>query len=144
MGYDIPYKRLHVQPSKLPACCLLLSCRNGDLDIYTVAVDNVPTEWQEDPRWSGPWGGGNPGLPAHAARYPSRWLPRTTQLQAAGAAAGNLGPAPKHQTSSGISEGVDASNKSNDGLDEASCDALGQHPSLDFHLVDFLRVPKRG
>ena len=32
---------------------------NGDLHLYTVATDAVPCEWVQDPRWSGPGGGGD-------------------------------------------------------------------------------------
>ncbi|EFJ44074.1 hypothetical protein VOLCADRAFT_65342, partial [Volvox carteri f. nagariensis] len=54
--------RLHIGPS-------------GDLQLYTLALDEVPTRWQEDPRWRGRGGGGNPGVVAHEAHYPSRWVP---------------------------------------------------------------------
>mmetsp|Transcript_31178 Transcript_31178/g.92979 ORF Transcript_31178/g.92979 Transcript_31178/m.92979 type:complete len:255 (-) Transcript_31178:755-1519(-) len=53
----------------------------GDLEIYTLAMHKVPTAWREDPRWAGHNGGGGApakGVPAHAAKWPSRWLPEST------------------------------------------------------------------
>ncbi|KAG2491434.1 hypothetical protein HYH03_010220 [Edaphochlamys debaryana] len=56
------FVRMHIGPT-------------GDLRLYSLALDKVPTRWQEDPRWRGPHGGGWPGVGAHEASYPSRWLP---------------------------------------------------------------------
>ena len=49
---------------------------SGDLHVYTVATDDVPSSWREDPRWRGPrgGGGGSAALP-HEAAHPSRWAP---------------------------------------------------------------------
>ena len=49
---------------------------SGDLHVYTVATDAVPSAWCEDPRWRGPGGGGGgTHRPAHEAAHPSRWAP---------------------------------------------------------------------
>lgn len=56
------FSRLHISPS-------------GDLHIYTLAMDKVPAEWKEDPRWRGRSGAGSRKCPAHAAEVPSRWIP---------------------------------------------------------------------
>ncbi|KAK9823894.1 hypothetical protein WJX72_006230 [[Myrmecia] bisecta] len=48
---------------------------DGDLEIYGLAMDKVPCQWREDPRWRGPVGGGRRLQPSHKAEYPSRWLP---------------------------------------------------------------------
>ncbi|GFR41995.1 hypothetical protein Agub_g2809, partial [Astrephomene gubernaculifera] len=66
----------------------------GDLRLYALALDEVPARWQEDPRWRGPLGAGRPGVPAHEALFPSRWLPapqahRSTAAAAAAAARRN-------------------------------------------------------
>ena len=49
---------------------------SGDLHVYTIATDDVPSSWREDPRWRGPrgGGGGSAALP-HEAAHPSRWAP---------------------------------------------------------------------
>lgn len=57
------FTRLHITP-------------NGDLEVYSLAVNVVPTSWKEDIKWRGPFGGGNPECPAHKAEYPSRWIPK--------------------------------------------------------------------
>ncbi len=65
--------------------------RDGDLEIYTLAIDKVPTAWREDPRWRSPQGGGNAALPAHLAKHPSRWLPAWAR-HLVGASSGPLAP----------------------------------------------------
>jgi hypothetical protein len=67
---------------------------DGDLHIYTVATDDVPTRWLEDPRWRGPGGGGGAAAaarPAHEAAHPSRWAPAAAVL---GRRAGRAGAEP--------------------------------------------------
>ncbi|KAK9809330.1 hypothetical protein WJX73_005806 [Symbiochloris irregularis] len=56
------FSRLHISPS-------------GDLHIYSLAMDKVPSEWKEDPRWRGRTGAGSRRGPSHAAQVPSRWVP---------------------------------------------------------------------
>jgi hypothetical protein len=71
-----------------------LPCREGDLEIFTFAVTRVPSRWREDPRWRGPLGGSNRLLPAHSARYPSRWIPAWgSRLRSSWAAAWGTPPA---------------------------------------------------
>lgn len=49
--------------------------RSGDLEMFGLALEKVPHSWREDPRWRTPHGGGNRDLPAHRAKFPSRWVP---------------------------------------------------------------------
>ncbi|KAI7840166.1 hypothetical protein COHA_005949 [Chlorella ohadii] len=49
--------------------------RSGDLEMFGLALEKVPHSWREDPRWRTPHGGGNRELPAHRAKFPSRWVP---------------------------------------------------------------------
>ncbi|KAL7207855.1 hypothetical protein ACSBR1_029745 [Camellia fascicularis] len=44
---------------------------DGDLEVYTLAVDKVPREWKLDPRWDG-----EPRQPqqlSHLRKFPSKW-----------------------------------------------------------------------
>lgn len=43
--------------------------------MFGLALEKVPHSWREDPRWRTPHGGGNRDLPAHRAKFPSRWVP---------------------------------------------------------------------
>ncbi|BDA40538.1 hypothetical protein COCOBI_01-1910 [Coccomyxa sp. Obi] len=56
------FSRIHITPE-------------GDLHVYGLAIDQVPCQWREDPRWRSSSGGGSRRRPAHLADYPSRWLP---------------------------------------------------------------------
>lgn len=56
------FLRLHVTPE-------------GDIEVFSLGLKKVPTEWREDPRWKTPGGGGEAGAVAHQARWPSRWMP---------------------------------------------------------------------
>mmetsp|Transcript_9811 Transcript_9811/g.28079 ORF Transcript_9811/g.28079 Transcript_9811/m.28079 type:complete len:490 (-) Transcript_9811:369-1838(-) len=49
--------------------------REGKLRIWALAIDQVPEEWQEDPRWRGFLGGSDRRTPSYKAKFPSRWLP---------------------------------------------------------------------
>ncbi|XAR61855.1 hypothetical protein NMG60_11016389 [Bertholletia excelsa] len=41
---------------------------NGDLEVFTLAVDKVPKEWKLDPNWDA-----EPKLLSHLRKYPSKW-----------------------------------------------------------------------
>ena len=72
--HDEAFSALRVREHK--GFTRLRVARNGDLHVYTVATDAVPSSWREDPRWRGPrgGGGGSAALP-HEAAHPSRWAP---------------------------------------------------------------------
>ncbi|GIL77238.1 hypothetical protein Vretifemale_6729 [Volvox reticuliferus] len=111
--------RLHIGPS-------------GDLQLYTLALDEVPTRWQEDPRWWGPNGGGSPSVMAHEAHYPSRWVPvgsEVGQKQDGGAAAQRASA-----TSVSARGGAAAA---------AAAAAVGTAPSTKWRLVDYVFVPRK-
>lgn len=95
------------------------------MEVYTVATDGVPSAWREDARWRGPEGGGNPGVAAHAARFPSRWLPAPRRRQ--------------HHSPPASLDGT-GDNKT-DNLRPAAL-SLGQD-GVDWHMVDYLRVPRQ-
>ncbi|GMH04052.1 hypothetical protein Nepgr_005891 [Nepenthes gracilis] len=42
--------------------------RDGDLEVYTLAVDKVPKEWKLDPKWDG-----ESQQMSHLREYPSKW-----------------------------------------------------------------------
>ncbi|KAF4366336.1 hypothetical protein G4B88_012806 [Cannabis sativa] len=45
--------------------------KDGDLEVFTLAVDKVPKEWKLDPDWDG-----EPNLPhqqSHCRKFPSKW-----------------------------------------------------------------------
>ncbi|KXZ46777.1 hypothetical protein GPECTOR_40g511 [Gonium pectorale] len=73
--YDEAFSSLREANCK--SFCRLHIGPGGDLRLYTLALDDVPNRWREDPSWRGPnGGGGGPGAAAaHEAHYPSRWIP---------------------------------------------------------------------
>jgi hypothetical protein len=71
----------------------LLPHRNGNLEIFTLAIDQVPSQWREDPTWRGRKGGGNPQLASHNAACPSRWIPKAEAIKKRGTSR-NAGNAP--------------------------------------------------
>ncbi|GLI59475.1 hypothetical protein VaNZ11_001358 [Volvox africanus] len=111
--------RLHIGPS-------------GDLQLYTLALDEVPTRWQEDPRWWGPHGGGSSGVVAHKAQYPSRWMPVGSELG---------------QKQDGQVAAQRASATSVSARGSAADTALGAAgsttPSAKWRLVDYVFVPRK-
>lgn len=44
---------------------------DGDLEVYTLAVDKVPKEWKLDPDWDGETK--HPHELSHLRRFPSKW-----------------------------------------------------------------------
>ncbi|CAM8972156.1 unnamed protein product [Rhodiola kirilowii] len=52
--------------------------RDGDLDVFTLAVDKVPKEWKLDPKWDG-----DAQQPSHAVKVPSKWKAAVSQLDPA-------------------------------------------------------------
>ena len=111
--------RLHITPE-------------GDLEIFTLGMDRVPTAWREDPRWYGAAGAGSGRMPAHAAAYPSRWLPadasqRVDSFSGEYEAAGVWGTA-RHRTAADE--------------EESAATAAASGPSLGLRLVDYVKVPR--
>eukprot|EP00210_Caulerpa_lentillifera_P006894 g6591.t1 len=53
--YDEAFSALRIQHHK--GFCRMKICKNGDLEVFTVAVDRVPEKWIEDPSWRKPSGG---------------------------------------------------------------------------------------
>ena len=43
---------------------------NGDLELFSIAVDRVPERWVEDPRWRGHGGGLQTQAPSRLAQTP--------------------------------------------------------------------------
>ncbi|XP_044475287.1 uncharacterized protein LOC123203157 [Mangifera indica] len=48
--------------------------RDGDLEVFTLAVDKVPKEWKLDPDWDRET---NPQQPSHLRQFPSKWSAAT-------------------------------------------------------------------
>ncbi|TMX01141.1 hypothetical protein EJD97_025080 [Solanum chilense] len=44
---------------------------NGDLEVFTLAVDKVPKEWKLDPKWDGE--SKHPQDPSYLQKFPSKW-----------------------------------------------------------------------
>ncbi|XP_059637902.1 uncharacterized protein LOC132279866 [Cornus florida] len=51
--------------------------RDGDLEVFTLAVDKVPKEWKLDPKWDGELR--QPQQLSHLRRYPSKWRAVSSQ-----------------------------------------------------------------
>ncbi|KAL1353818.1 hypothetical protein HN51_042409 [Arachis hypogaea] len=49
---------------------------NGDLEVYTLAVDKVPKDWKLDPDWDGETK--NPQQLSHLRKHPSKWRAATS------------------------------------------------------------------
>ncbi|KAL6316076.1 hypothetical protein AAG906_015583 [Vitis piasezkii] len=49
--------------------------RDGDLEVFTLAVDKVPKEWKLDPDWDGE----QPKQLSHLRKFPSKWSAATPQ-----------------------------------------------------------------
>lgn len=95
--------------------------KDGDLEIFTLGYDRVPTVWREDPRWHGEQGAGSGQIAAHAATYPSRWVPAGVSK----AGAGQLSQADDSTSIPAGSPGV------------------GDDASLGLRVVDYLKVPRQ-
>jgi len=104
--------RLHITPE-------------GDLEIFTLGMDRVPTSWREDPRWYGPGGAGNGRMPSHVATYPSRWVP-------AESCSGEF-------DAGGLWDGTQQ--QGGEGDDEKAAEAAGP-ASMGLRLVDYVKVPR--
>lgn len=51
--------------------------RDGDLEVFTLAVDKVPKEWKVDPDWEGEVK--QPQQVSHARKFPSKWCAAASQ-----------------------------------------------------------------
>lgn len=109
---------------------------DGDLEIFTLGMDRVPTAWREDPRWYGPGGAGSGRVPAHMAAYPSRWVPAETPGRAGSfngdfEAAGLWDAKQQHGKGSCHEEAAAA----------AAVAAAGT-ANMGLRLVDYVKVPR--
>lgn len=75
--YDESFSALQVADAK--GFLRLHVTRSGELEIFSLGLKDVPSNWKEDPRWRAP-GGGGVEQPAHEARWPSRWVPVTESV----------------------------------------------------------------
>ncbi len=64
-------------------------CGCGAVQVFSIAIERVPTAWREDPRWRAPGGAGADARPAHLADVPSRWAPLDQSLGADGTRPGD-------------------------------------------------------
>ncbi|PSS19760.1 Palmitoyltransferase [Actinidia chinensis var. chinensis] len=48
--------------------------QDGDLEVFTLAVDKVPKEWKVDPQWEA-----EPRQPSHLKKFPSKWCAVSSQ-----------------------------------------------------------------
>eukprot|EP00775_Hariotina_reticulata_P006241 gene6241-6478_t len=77
--YDEAFSALRIQNYK--GLTRLHITKEGDLELFTLGMERVPTAWREDERWYGPQGGGSRGVAAHAAAFPSRWVPAPDEAE---------------------------------------------------------------
>lgn len=97
--------------------------KDGDLEIFTLGIDRVPTCWREDDRWYSEQGAGSGRVAAHEAAYPSRWVPVVSSR-------GSKGVVGQQGVGSKVAGG--------------SCAAVGQdEASMGFKVVDYLKVPRQ-
>ena len=59
-------------------------CKDGALEVYALAAENIRREWVPDPRWYSSKGGGERSRVSHLAKYPSKWQPKGTGKNGAG------------------------------------------------------------
>jgi hypothetical protein len=119
---------------------------DGDLEIFTLGMDRVPTAWQEDPRWYGPAGAGSGRVPAHMALYPSRWMPAAA-AEASGGGGLRSGSFGGDFEAAGL---WDASKQQQVGRGPvgheeaaaAAAMAAAGSPDMGLRLVDYVKVPR--
>jgi hypothetical protein len=130
------FTRIHITPK-------------GDLEIWTLGADRVPSAWREDPRWRAPGGGGDRSAPAHAAAVPSRWLPaaeagvlrRAVARAVAVVTRGARGKGSAAAAAAAAAAGAADQQRQQQAAAAAAAAVLD--PSLGFKVVDYLFVPKR-
>lgn len=67
--YDEAFSALRIQHFK--GFSRMRICKNGNLELFSVAVDRVAEQWIEDPYWRGPAGGLNAEVDILAFSLPS-------------------------------------------------------------------------
>lgn len=133
-------------------------------------MERVPTAWREDPNWRGPQGAGGGRLPAHAAAFPSRWVPAdddepgaaptspSTPAGAGGwlggrslsgewgavAAAAAAGSQQwlRHGLGGWMGGAADRQQQQRQGMSKAAAAAAAEAESMGLRLVDYVRVPR--
>lgn len=79
LHYDESFSSLQVAGHK--GFLRLHVTKEGDLEVYSLNLKEVPHSWREDPRWKAPGGGGfSSDVPAHRVKWPSRWAPVTETM----------------------------------------------------------------
>ena len=116
---------------------------DGDLEIFTLGMDRVPTSWREDPRWYSQGGAGSGHVPAHAAAYPSRWIPAETAEGAGGYKAGSFSG---DFEAAGLWDprqlGRGADDEAAGAAATAAAVAAANTASMGLRLVDYVKVPR--
>jgi len=72
--YDEAFAALRIQNHK--GFSRLHITKKGDLEIHTLAVDEVPSSWREDPSWRAGLSCGQLCADTHHSAHPSRWVPQ--------------------------------------------------------------------
>lgn len=126
--------RLHITP-------------DGDLEIFTLGMDRVPTAWQEDPRWYGPAGAGSGRVPAHMALYPSRWVPAAAEASAggglrSGSFGGDFEAAGLWDASKQQQQQLGRGPAGHEEAAAAAAMAAAGSPDMELRLVDYVKVPR--
>lgn len=133
--------RLHITPE-------------GDLKIYSLGVDKVPSKWKQDPRWSSDRGGGTPSLPSHLAWFPSRWIPAWVRPKRSLSATQTHGNAkPRGSSANGSTAGVTATSgaqgQHNGSWGQPQPDVslagagVDDGDGIEWKLIDYLCIPKK-
>lgn len=90
----------------------------------------------QDPRWRGPKGGGNADLPAHDAKYPSRWLPADN-----GALSGFGDESEAAEDVLQYTDDRGAARRARK-MARGDSDGSGGSSGLKWKVVDYVRVPR--
>ncbi|WIA33540.1 hypothetical protein OEZ86_006664 [Tetradesmus obliquus] len=117
--------------------------KEGDLEIFSLGIERVPTAWREDSRWYSAKGGGG-RVASHAAAYPSRWVPATPT---GGADAGGddalFDGGDGQNLGGGSSGGEPGGMGSAGGGGGGKGGVLPDDPSQGLRVVDYLKVPRQ-
>jgi uncharacterized membrane protein YgcG len=114
--------------------------KDGDLEIFSLGIERVPTAWREDERWYSAKGGGGGRVASHAAAYPSRWVPATPE---GGADTG--GDDALFDSGDGQNVGGGSSGGGGSGFDGGGGKGFlsPDDPSMGLKVVDYLKVPRQ-
>lgn len=79
---DEAFSALRIQDHK--GFCRFHITPNGDLELFSLATNKIPSLWEEDVQWKGIFGGGGVQQLAHLAEFPSRWIPKADSVRTSG------------------------------------------------------------